>query len=82
MRFVGRVWSSLLERGQLSRAGYQLLTGLVMLYVAWLLSGVREDDAAAGPVALVLGFTGFVLAVRGGRTLLSSRRASRARSTS
>jgi hypothetical protein len=74
---VRRLWVSLLQRGRLSPAGYQLLTGIAMLYVASQLWGVSVDDSAAGPVAVVFLVLGVVLAGRGGTSLLASRRASR-----
>ena len=50
--------TNLLGRGVISAGWYSILTGVAMLVVAHLLFSVREDDRAAGAVAVVLLVTG------------------------
>ncbi len=58
MRLIG---AAMLQRGQLTRGWYRILTGLAMLVAADMLYTARESDRVAGPVALVLLVTGIVL---------------------
>ena len=66
----------LLGRGVISAGWYSILTGVAMLVVAHLLFSVREDDRAAGAVAVVLLVTGAWQLQRGLRAEL--RRVGRA----
>jgi hypothetical protein len=61
-----------LSRGRISRGWYSILTGVAMLYVAWVLGSVSATDAAAPLVGLVLAITGIWCLGRG--ILLEVRR--------
>ncbi len=67
-----RLAATVLSKGVVSRGWYSILTGVAMLYVAWLLSGVGDDDPAAAPVGLVLAVVGVWCLARGVR--LEARR--------
>ena len=58
MATVRTVFSALMSKGVLSRGWYSILTGLALLFVAYGLSSVAEDDAAAPIVAVVLAVLG------------------------
>ncbi len=53
-----------------------ILTGLALLYVAYVLGSVSEDDAAAMPVGVALGVTGIWQLERGLRAEFQRRRQS------
>jgi hypothetical protein len=74
MRYLHLLWSRLLERGRLSPAAYQVLTGVAMLFVANALWSARDTDPVSGPVALVFLVAGGVTSGRGVRALLAARR--------
>lgn len=59
--------SALLSKGVLSPSWYAILTGVAMLYVAYLLGTAVSDDPAALWVGLVLGVTGVWSLERGVR---------------
>ena len=64
--------SRLMSKGHLSAGWYSVLTGLALLYVAYLLGSV-PGDAAALPVAVVLAVTGVWQLERGLRAELQRR---------
>jgi hypothetical protein len=60
--------SALMSKGVLTPGWYSILTGLVMLYVAYLLGSVADTDAAAPFVAVAFGAGGVGMTVRGIRS--------------
>jgi hypothetical protein len=58
MATLRTVFSALMSKGVLSRGWYSILTGVAMVYVAYGLYSVAEDDAAAPFVAVVLAVAG------------------------
>jgi hypothetical protein len=75
MHPVRAVTAAALSKGVISPGWYAVLTGLAMLYVAYLLGTVSgEDDAAAPFVALGLGIVGVAVLERGVRRELRRRR--------
>jgi glucose dehydrogenase len=55
---VRAVTTALLSKGVISAGWYNVLTGVAMLLVAWLLASASDHDAAAPFVAVVLAVTG------------------------
>jgi hypothetical protein len=72
MQVLRRLATTVMSTGRISRGWYSLLTGVAMLYVAWLLGSVHATDDAAPFVGLVLGITGIGCLGRG--ILLEVRR--------
>jgi len=62
-----------MSRGALSAGWYSVLTGLAMLFVAYMLGAASEDDAAAPFVAIVLAVTGVWQLARGLRDEFQGR---------
>jgi hypothetical protein len=65
MRLARTAAARLMSTGVLSPGWYSILTGLAMLYVAYLLGSVSGDDAVAPIVAVASGVTGVWLLRRG-----------------
>ncbi len=66
--------SALMSRGVVSAGWYSILTGLTMLYVAYLLGSVSSDaDGAAPFVAFALAVTGLWQLERGLRAEFQRR---------
>lgn len=75
MPTVRAVTAAVMSKGVISPGWYAILTGLALLYVAYLLGTVGGDvDAAAPYVALVLGVGGVALLERGVRAELRRKR--------
>jgi hypothetical protein len=75
MHPVRAVTAAALSKGVISPGWYAVLTGLAMLYVAYLLGTVSgEDDAAAPFAALGLGIVGVAVLERAVRRELRRRR--------
>ena len=70
------VAAALMSKGVLSAGWNSILTGLAMLYVAYLLGSVSSDDAAAPYVAVVSAVAGAWQVERGVRAELRRRRQS------
>ncbi len=62
-----------MSTGVLSAGWYSILTGLALLFVAYMLGTVSGDDAAALPVAIVLAVTGLWQLERGLRAEFQRR---------
>jgi hypothetical protein len=60
--------SALMSKGVLSPGWYSILTGLAMLYVAYLLGSAADTDSAAPFVAVVFGAAGLGMTARGIRS--------------
>jgi hypothetical protein len=74
MRLIRAAASRLMSMGVLSAGWYAILTGLTLLYVAYLLGSVSSgDDVAAPYVAVVLGLTGVWQLERGLRAEFQRR---------
>jgi hypothetical protein len=67
------VASTLMSKGVLSAGWSSVLTGLALLFVAYALRSVADDDAAAPFVAVVLALAGIWQLVRGLRAELQQR---------
>ena len=74
MTTLRSVASALMNKGVLSPGWYAVLTGAVMLYLAYVLTSVANADPAAPAVALVLAVTGVWQLQRGLRSELQRRR--------
>ena len=70
------VASALMSKGVLSAGWNSILTGLALLYVAYLLGSAFSDDAAAPYVAVVSAVAGAWQVERGVRAELRRRRQS------
>ena len=66
--------SALMSRGVLSPGWYSILTGLTMLFVAYLLGSAVGTDRAALPVGLALGVVGVWSIERGIRSEVQRNR--------
>jgi len=74
MRTVRALTAAVLSKGVISPGWYAILTGLAMIYVAYLLGTVGGDvDPAAPYVALGLGVGGVAVLERGVREELRRR---------
>ncbi len=74
MRLLRAAASRLMSVGVLSAGWYAILTGLTLLYVAYLLGSVSPGDDGAAPfVALMLGITGVWQLERGLRAEFQQR---------
>ena len=73
MATLRSVTSSLLSRGVLSAGWESVLTGAVLLFLAWCLAGVGDDDPVAPYVAVVLLLAGVWRVERGLRAELMRR---------
>jgi hypothetical protein len=67
--------STLLSKGVISPGWYSILTGLAMLYVAYLLGPAVDTDPAAVFVGLTLGVVGVWSIERGIRSEVQRHRA-------
>jgi hypothetical protein len=66
MKFLGAAASHLMARGVLSAGWYSILTGLALLYLAYVLGRIPWDiDRAALLVSVALGATGVWQLTRG-----------------
>ena len=76
MGFARAAASRLMSTGVLSAGWYSVLTGLALLFVAYALGSVSQDDAAAPFVAAALAVTGVWQLQRGLRAEFQRRRKS------
>ena len=67
MATLRTVVAALMSKGVISAGWYSILTGLVLLYVAYLLSSAGDTDPAAPYVAVLLAVTGMWQLGRGVR---------------
>jgi hypothetical protein len=74
MRRLREYLKGFLAKGQIGPGWYAILTGIVMLDLAYVLSGARDTDAAAPYVAGVLAITGLWSLASGWRRLRRDRR--------
>jgi len=75
MTAVRALVSALMSKGVISPGWYAILTGLAMLYVAYLLGSAVQADPAALFVGLGLGVLGVWSLERGVRSEVRRRRA-------
>ena len=73
MAILRRLFSALMSKGVLSAGWYSILTGVALVYVAYLLYSVADDDPAAPFVAAVLAVAGCWQLERGLRALFQRR---------
>jgi hypothetical protein len=74
MRLLRAAASRLMSMGVLSVGWYAILTGLALLYVAYVLGSVSADDDGAAPlVAVVMALTGVWQLERGLRAEFQRR---------
>jgi hypothetical protein len=65
MTTMRAIASALMSKGVISRGWNSILTGVALLYVAYLLRGVGDTDSAAPFVAVALGVAGVWMTARG-----------------
>ena len=65
--------AGLMAKGQIGPGWYAILTGIVMLDVAYVLSSARDTDRVAPYVAVVLAVTGLWSLGRGGLRVYRDR---------